>query len=166
MKRLFSCLLIFLLTLSITGCGQKDPVLSLLSKMETASLEESIVDFSEQISSIIKRPAADFQLDEYLKDDSSDPDFTYYKKEITVFNHPCKLTLSFTDNQLTYLDIDFDSPLTEAEISSLQSILTAHFSLYKDSTFFDIGNETVLVFWALPDILTQLSYGIPLANQS
>lgn len=164
MKKTLSFLLSVLLIFSCTACGQKDPLSSLFSKMENASFEESIVDFSKQVADAIGHSQDDFDLSEYSQE--TDSTYTYFSKDITLFNLPYTVTLLFSDNQLMYVDMDSETLLTEEEITNIKSVLQDHFTLYDKTSddMFDIQNDVILVLSLDPDLINWFSYGIPVAR--
>lgn len=147
MKKTLICLLSALLIFSCTACGQKDPVFSLISKMETASLQESIVDFSNQIDSLTNKTIEDFNIEQYTKDEESET-FTAYHVSKNIFGcADSTISIMFNRNDrqdFCSLSLYIPGSLSSDEIDAIKSTLSAAFEY--DGITYHIDENMVLLF--------------------
>ncbi|MCI8632364.1 MAG: hypothetical protein HFE64_02630 [Lachnospiraceae bacterium] len=165
MKKIFTLFLTVLLILTISSCSKaKDPFPTLFSKLENSSLRESIIELSNQMTLILGQPQTNFDLNEYVLEDSSEnPSIAYFSKEFSLFKATYEVLLTFLDGKLVFCSLYCDtSSLSEAEIANIYSLLQNNFSLYDPTsdTYFDLGNDVILSAH-ISSYSIKLSYGIP-----
>lgn len=156
MKKTLAFLLSVILIFSCTACSsQKDPVLSLVSKMENASFEKDFVDFSKETASVLGASMEDFDLTSYeeLTDEETDS-VRYFRTESTLFSKNLTIMLTFNKSQniLASLTLIPGELLSEAEVTSIDAALPANFTTHEASDrWFYITDDILCNFSSYED---------------